>query len=186
MSYLAKYATQAEVFEQRVAWLYLDTVGKVTVGVGNMLPEVSAALNLPFRSQSSGDLAGAPAVMADFARVQAMRPGMTAKAYWEYEALVLSDEDITTLLMRRLTEFDRALRTDFAGYDGYPDAAKMGLLDMIYNLGEGKLVHTYPNFDAAVRSRDWVRAAADCHRNGPNATRNEWTKQQFLEAAHAV
>lgn len=185
MAYLDSYAAKCKEFEESIAWMYLDTAGKVTVAVGNMLPDLNAALNLPLRSQSSGDLAGAPAVMADFARVQAMRPGMTARAYWEYDALILNDEDIETLLMRRLTAFDQELRKDFVGYDSFPDAAKMGLLDMIYNLGEGKLVDTYPNFDAAVRSRDWVRAVADCHRIGPNDARNEWTRQQFLAAEAA-
>jgi GH24 family phage-related lysozyme (muramidase) len=182
MSYLEEYAAQCKVFEGCVGWMYLDTVGKVTVGVGNMLPDVTAALMLPLRSQSSGDLAGAPAVIRDYARVQGLREGMAARAYWEYEALVLAPEDIEELLMRRLDEFDETLRRDFGGYDGYPDAVKMALLDMIYNLGEGKLMRTYPGFDAAVRAKDWPQAAAECHRNGPSDARNEWTKQQFLAA----
>jgi GH24 family phage-related lysozyme (muramidase) len=35
-------------FEGCVPWMYRDTVGKVTVGVGLMLPDVRAAQALPF------------------------------------------------------------------------------------------------------------------------------------------
>ena len=40
-------------FEGCVPWMYRDTVGKVTVGVGLMLPDINAAQALPFLAGAS-------------------------------------------------------------------------------------------------------------------------------------
>jgi GH24 family phage-related lysozyme (muramidase) len=37
-----------ERFEGSIPWMYNDTAGKVTVGVGLMLPDAVAAAHLPF------------------------------------------------------------------------------------------------------------------------------------------
>ena len=37
-----------------ISHMYLDTVGKVTVGVGNMLPTAEAAVELPFIDRDTG------------------------------------------------------------------------------------------------------------------------------------
>jgi hypothetical protein len=71
-TYFAESLAQLKLFEACVPWMYLDSVGKVTVGVGLMLPNAYAASALPFT------LVGAPAtpaqIAADFARVAALAP----------------------------------------------------------------------------------------------------------------
>ena len=62
----------------------------------------------------------------------------------------------------------------------------MGLLDMVYNLGPGKLFAEYPRLLRAVEAGDWKAAAAASHRRGPGEARNAWTQQQFLSAATAI
>lgn len=186
MSYLDDALANAKRFESSVAWMYLDSVGLVTIGVGNMLPSVAAALRLPLRVQSSGDLAGADAIAKDFARVAAMAPDKLPRFYYEYEALILEQVDIDVLLLARVRDFESQLRTLYPRYDTFPDAAKLGLIDMIYNLGAGKLQTGYPHFDASVRAGDFGVAAQQCDRNAAQAAfaaRNLWTRQQFLAAA---
>jgi GH24 family phage-related lysozyme (muramidase) len=185
MTYIDQSIAQLKTFEGSVAWMYRDTVGLITVGVGNMLPDVHAALKLPFRVQSSGDLAGDMAVCQDFARVQQLAPGKLPKFYYEYEALILAEADIDALLASRLQGFEAQLRQQFPKYDAYPDPAKLALLDMAYNLGEGKLKATYPHLDQAVFGEDWDAAAGFCGRNVHNPAfdaRNDWTRDQFLAA----
>jgi GH24 family phage-related lysozyme (muramidase) len=184
-----KYAPQCRVFEDTVPHFYLDPRGLVTIGVGNMVPDAAAALRLPLRVQSSGDLAGESAVRADFVRVAAMAPGKVPAFYAEYESLVLSDADINALLMSRLVDFYTRLNTDFAGFATFPQSAQVGLLDMIYNAGDGTLMKRYPKFDAAVRAGDWISAAHECKRD-PTVkafdARNKWTVLQFVGASKVV
>ncbi|WP_213805919.1 hypothetical protein [Granulicella sp. dw_53] len=179
-TYLEQSLTKLKHFEGSVPWMYRDTVGKVTVGVGLMLPNVEAALALPFTL--SGRAATAAEIRADFARVTAMVEGKTAAYYRIPESPQLGEETIDTKLLNVLRQFETRLQTALHGYDQFPDAVKLALLDMAYNLGPAALLSGYPHLIAAVEQGNWVRAAAECTRQGPSAERNTWTRGQFLAA----
>ncbi len=161
--------------------MYLDTAGKVTVGVGLMLSTQEAAQSLPFLKGAQP--ATAAEITRDFARVSAMKPGELAKLYREADGLQLSDEAINDRLRRVLLGFEGYLRSHLSGYDALPDAAKIALLDMSYNLGPGKLFAEYKHLIDAISRSDWKAAAIASLRHGPSAARNKWTRQQFLDAA---
>lgn len=161
-------------------WMYRDTVGNITVGVGLMLPNPEAAVALPF-------LAGArPAtpheIAAEFARVDAMPTGRPAAFYKIPSSLELAQQTIDARLSAILQQFEATLRARIPHYDALPDTVKMALLDMIYNLGPAGLFKDFPHLIAAVQSGSWAQAAARCLRRGPSAARNAWTREQFLSA----
>ena len=123
------------------------------------------------------------AIQADYSRVLAMPPAKSAGSYRSSTSPILPHAAIDTLLMSHLTFFDGQLSQRFANYGSFPDTAKLGLLDMIYNLGVTGLFRGFPTFMGNVQNQNWPGAAAQCHRNGPSAARNDWTRQQFLAAA---
>ncbi|HTS51734.1 MAG TPA: hypothetical protein VMH26_00525, partial [Burkholderiales bacterium] len=90
---------------------------------------------------------------------------------------------IDALLMHHLTFFDGQLSQHLPDYASFPDPVKLGLLDMVFNLGVTGLLHGYPIFLSHVRKHDWANAAIHCHRNGPSHSRDDWTREQFLAAA---
>jgi GH24 family phage-related lysozyme (muramidase) len=182
MSYLQDSLTHLEIFEGIVPWMYLDTRGLVTVGVGEMLPNAAQAETLAF-VDSDGQPSTPEAIAADYGRVMSLIPSKVAAFYRSPTSPILPHGAIDTLLMNHLAFFDTQLNTRFPAYPSFPDAAKLGLLDMIYNLGVTGLFRNFPKFMQCVQNQDWVGAAAQCHRNGPSLTRNEWTRQQFLAAA---
>ena len=183
-SYLDEAIAKLRQFEGAVPWMYLDTVGKVTVGVGQMLATESAASTLPFRvGEREATLAE---IASEFARVSAMVRGKAAKFYRSKSGLMLSDAAIDQRLQGMLYGFEGYLRKHVAGYDALPDAAKLGLLDMVYNLGPGRLFAEYPRLIAAIERGDWKAAAAASARRGPGPARNDWTRSQFLDAARAT
>ena len=171
-------------FEGSVPWMYLDTVGKVTVGVGLMLVNEAAASALPFAV--SGRPATLDEINREFSRVSAMKRGQIAKSYFSKAGLALPEETIEAKLRDALEGFEGYLRSHVHGYDALPDAAKLALLDMVYNLGPGRLFAEYPRLIAAIVRGDWKTAAAASLRRGPSAARNLWTKEQFLAAAAVV
>jgi hypothetical protein len=102
------------------------------------------------------------------------------------------------LVAERLThEFFPALETMFPGIEGFPRPARAALVDLIYNLGAGGFSPKHwPSLVAACNAvpANWANqlpdgtcdpasAAAQCHRDGGSQRRNEWTSQQFLDAA---
>ena len=160
--------------------MYRDTVGKVTVGVGLMLPDAKAAQALPFvigaRPATPEEIA------AEFARVDAMAMGRASVFYKTPASLVLTQQTIDAKLSSILAGFEADLRTQFPHYDSLPDDVKMALLDMIYNLGPAGLFKGFPHLVAAVETGAWAQAAEHCTRRGPGPARNDWTRQQFLSA----
>ena len=182
MSYLERSAAQLTIFEGSIPWMYRDTRGLATVGVGQMLPSAASAQALDF-ADSAGAPATPAAILADFHRIQAMAPAMNANAYRTASSPLLPDDAISSLLLQRVTEFDGQLAARFGSYGNFPDAAKLGLLDMIYNLGAHGLFSGFPTFMTFVDRTDWANAALQSHRVGPSAERNAWTVAQFQAAA---
>jgi len=185
MSYLDDSLAHLEVFEGTVPWMYLDTRGFVTVGVGELLANAAKAETLAFVNPD-GQPSTQDAIVDEFNRVSGLVPAKVAAFYRSPASPVLPHALIDTLLMNHLNFFDGQLAGRLSNYASFPDPAKLALLDMIYNLGQVGLFQHFPHFMAAVGKQDWLGAAANCHRVGPSQARNDWTQQQFLAAAAAA
>ena len=158
--------------------MYRDTVGKVTVGVGLMLPDAKAACALPFCMDEN---AATPAqIAAEFDRVAALPMGRPALFYRGKQIPELAQTEIDGLLRGTLTGFEEELRANLPAYDTFPDGVKLALLDMAYNLGPAGLLHGFPRLMRAIQAENWAEAAAACFRRGPSAARNTWTRKMFL------
>jgi GH24 family phage-related lysozyme (muramidase) len=179
--YFDQSLAQLKSFEGCVPWMYRDSVGKVTVGVGLMLPDAAAACGLPFQA-AGGAAATAAQIEAEFARVEALALGKLPSFYRAAGSLELPEAVIDEKLSAVLTSFETTLRAKLTGYDALPDGVKMALLDMAYNLGPAGLLDGYPKMIHAVETGAWAQAAAECVRGGINAARNAWTRQQMMSA----
>ncbi len=179
-TYLEQSLAKLKEFEGCIPWMYRDTVGKVTVGVGLMLPDAKAAEALPF---VVGTRPATPQeIAAEFSRVDTMPLGRASAFYKSPTTVELPQQTIDAKLTSVLEGFETDLRTHLPHYDTLPDGVKMALLDMIYNLGPAGLFKDFPHLIAAVDAGEWAQAAECCMRRGPSAARNTWTRQQFLSA----
>ncbi len=179
-TYIEQSLAKLKDFEGCVPWMYRDTVGKVTVGVGLMLPDSAAAEGLPF--VAGGRAATQEEISAEFGRVTGLAEGRAASFYRRGGSPELAAETIDARLLEMLVGFEGHLKTRMVGYDRFPDGVKMALLDMAYNLGPAGLFAGYPRLVEAVEKGAWTEAAAECTRHGPSAARNIWTREQFLAA----
>jgi GH24 family phage-related lysozyme (muramidase) len=185
MPYLQDAVATLEIFEGIVPWMYLDTTGFVTVGVGELLANPASALALAF-VDANNQPSTPDAIQAEYSRVSSLPPGRYPAAFYRSPASpTLPHPAIDALLLHQLTYFDTQLSQRFRNYLIFPDPAKLGLLDMVYNLGVTGLFRGFPTFLSHVQDQNWAGAAAECHRNGPSLQRNDWTRQQFLAAASA-
>jgi GH24 family phage-related lysozyme (muramidase) len=179
-TYLEQSLAKLKEFEGCVPWMYRDTVGKVTVGVGLMLPDAKAAEALPF---VIGTRAATPEeIAAEYARVDSLPMGRASALYKTPTSLVLTQQTMDAKLTAVLAGFEADLRAQFPHYDELPDGIKMALLDMIYNLGPAGLFKGFPHLVAAIQTGAWTQAAQHCMRRGPGEARNAWTREQFLSA----
>lgn len=176
------FKREIQISEGVISHMYLDTVGAVTVGVGNMLPNVAAAQQLRFVHRTTQAPASADEIAADFDAVRKQPKGMLASRYLPHTKLELPAAAIDALLDVRLENFKRELRSKFAGFDDLPITAQFAVLDMAFNLGSHGVVSKFPKFTKAVQSKDWLTAAKESHRAQVGASRNAQVKR-WLEAA---
>ena len=172
--------------EGSIAHMYLDTAGKVTVAVGQMLATAAAAEGLTFNRRDNGNRATAAEIGQDYESVARQTLGRPASFYKQFTKLDMPEDAIDELLDKRIDEFESDLRGDFPEYDSYPDTAKLGLMDMVFNLGHAGLISKFPTFTQAARAQDWRTCAKECRRRGISDARNDMTKQLFEDAATAA
>lgn len=180
-------------FENSYSYVYLDSKGLPTVGVGHLITSAAAASTLPFH-KADGTLATQQEIKDMLAAVEShAQPaeciaGKTSKCYAathfkQYSTLTLEQADIDALTKKHLTDFDSDLHKIYKDFDTYPAAVKKALYDMIYNLGAKGLKNKFPTFTKAIKARDWQKAADESHRKGISDTRNDYVKALLKQAA---
>lgn len=94
----------------------------------------------------------------------------------ELDAAMLLDEDVGFAL-------DDARRL-FPAFGTYPHGAKLGILDILFNVGRSRFERQFRRFPEAVRSRDWRTAARESHRltEQVGEARNRIVRDWFLDA----
>jgi len=188
------YLPKLKEFEGNVGYMYLDTGGNVTVGVGEMLANAAVAQKFAFVRR--GDATAKPPVLpgpatpdeikADFDNVSRQTAGKLAAYYKQFTKLDLPQSVIDSTVNAEITQFTLSLTARFPGFPLYPAEACAALFDMAYNLGLGKLTSLFPTFCKAVQGKDWAAAAKECERGGIPDDRNDWTRAQFEKAAAAA
>lgn len=192
----AKYrATQMiAAHESFVPHMYLDSISKVTVGYGTMMPTAAATagINLiniaakPQRPATEKEKAD------EWQVLQNLSPAGTAinfvaGHYRQYTSLTMTLEEGRRLLADRLNGFISMLRRNCPGFDDFPEDAQVAMMDMAYNLGNR--IHTrFPSFTRAVNKLggpDWATAARESRRPQLSRARNTEIHDLFMAAHRA-
>ncbi|WP_431968647.1 hypothetical protein [Nocardia sp. bgisy134] len=197
--------------EGRVPWMYLDSEGFVSTGVGNKLDDTArvraaptpaertasliAARRLPWRRPDGSAATGAEVNAAWDAvknRMDLVAGGN--RAFADVSLLRLTDEDIDRTVYGRLDELETLLRgrmvrhgsgavvMPFAAFDSWPADAQLGMLSMCWAMGPR---FSFPAFQDAAFARDWLRCAAACRVNpeiGTVIRRNDRDQELFRNA----
>ena len=179
-----------EAYEGRVNHFYLDSVGKVTVGVGHLIATRSAVAGFDMRVGSGGTVATLTEKHDEYDRVAAQPSGYRAAHYRAVTRLEMSDAEISRLRDHHFFFNDTATTEIYTRRNGYPDdfddlpeLVQMALFDLVFNLGATRLRSVFLNLDRAIRAGDWQRAATEAHRPQVSAARNLYVRQLFLSAS---
>jgi GH24 family phage-related lysozyme (muramidase) len=162
-----------EAHEGRKAWLYPDSKGNPTVGVGHLVATPQAALSLPFVLSESAVAATPAQIVYTWNYVKSRQ--------LPYTQIILLEPAIDALALADLKGFEPIVQRTFPE-QGLPLPVLVGLWDMVFNLGTFR---EFPNFVAAVHARDWPLAADECRRRDVGAGRNRDTGAQFLAGVTA-
>jgi len=177
--YISRYLPICKQWEGCVPWFYLDTRGNVTVWVGFLVESALIAQSLTMYLPGGMTLATAQDKAQAWETVSAMQLGRLPASYEYSGAPIMLPSDGDALLMSKLDTLDAGLTEGIPGFENLPDAWKMALTDMAYNLGLHGLLGGYPKMLRAVQVGNGPLAAAECHRNGINDERNQWCAACF-------
>ena len=175
-------------FEGRVPFMYLDRLGLVTTGMGNLIDPIEQAHLLPWR-RLDGTLATTEEVTACWGLVKGhtelcQRGGM---AYGKLTGnnLRLSEGAIDALIQRKLFANERELKRRFPDFDTWPADAQLGIHSMAWAMGAA---FGFPKFASAVNRRppNFRLAASECHMWNGAPARNAANEALFIAAAVVV
>jgi GH24 family phage-related lysozyme (muramidase) len=149
--------------EGRVNHLYLDVLGLVTTGIGNLVDPVFAALALPWKLPD-GSKAPPDVIRAQWSALKARQD--LAHRSLKYAAAVttirLDDTDVDALVLGKLQEnADFVAAHYFPMFAHYPADAQLGIMSMAWAVGPGFPLK-FPTFKSAVLEGDWDGALAAC------------------------
>ena len=193
--------------ESKTNYMYKDTAdggGKVTVGIGLMLPNAESAIKLPFTVPDGN---GGRRLATDKEKGVAFHSvskinnkkgykassfdpisGKIAKDYG-LKNMSLPDEIIDKLLEKRLENDILSVKRKIKNFDKLPNQAKRALIDLEYNQGPTKFVRSrkingieegWPNLFESLDEMNGSNAAKESKRKGVSEERNNETHNGFL------
>ena len=180
--------------EGEVPYMYLDTKGLVTVGIGNLIDPVASAIALPFQTKSQNKLgapAGRPAtpseIEVEWHHIKHHTKCLAMAKYGHTLCapetnLELSQSSRDKLFWDKSDSNESVLHETFRDYDAWPADAQLGLMALAWGLGPGFPAH-WNKFTAACKARDFATAAAESHISSWNADRNGASQRFFRNAA---
>lgn len=175
--------------EGLIPWLYCDSRGFVTVGVGDKVSPKSV-LTMPFVHMANSNAATSNEKMDAFVRVQNFyKKGLTASAYIAVSDLRLDAEFCRRRLLHRVkNEFVPGVAKRCPQFASFPLQAKLVLVDICYNVGVAGF-GAFGELIAACNECRFVDAANEVHtaKEGEDSKdpatwgkRNTWRQQALL------
>lgn len=163
-------------------WLYCDSRGYVTTGIGNLVATSDVCEAMPWMHLSGEPVGQDEPNRAYHLVLSAFDASKSAQFYAGLTSIRLTEAYVTDLVGRRLHgEFIPGVVRLCPRFESFPLPARRALIDMAYNLGVGGLGR-FRRLIGACSAGDWATAAAECHRATCRESRNLWTSQMFIDA----
>lgn len=171
-------------FEGCLRYMYLDVLGLVTTGRGNLIDPLPMALPLPWK-HGDGTPANQEEITEEWQQIKARSSLDKAGggAYFHLATLLLDQVDVDKLTVKKAMQMDSVLKGRFPEWDIWPASAQLGALSLAWACGPR---FHYPRFEAAAHNQDWVICAEECTINSTNnpgvMPRNAANKRLFRAA----
>jgi peptidoglycan hydrolase-like protein with peptidoglycan-binding domain len=178
-------------------FMYTDSKGYVTSGIGNLIDPIELALPLPWRHGVNGPYASRSEIVNAWNSVKNAWPNVQSYASSTLSDLRLDDEGMKHIVANHLKSDQNHLRTTYPGYVNWPAEAQLALHSIAWAWGPAfHKVWAHPqgqDFVGALNQPkpDFVQAAqimtdASRHEESINSgliPRNAANRQLFANAA---
>lgn len=141
-------------YEGYTPFMYTDSKGYVTTGIGNLIDPVSMALSLPWK-HSNGVPASAQEITDAWNTVKSAYPGTQSVASQSLTDLRLDQQGIATLVHQKMAQNQQVLQGRYPGIAKMPADAQLALHSISWAWGpafSGVWGSNGQQFDAAVNA----------------------------------
>lgn len=163
-----------EPFEGAIPYMYLDVLGLVTVGVGNLIDPVTVATALPFRFKHKPGVA-TPGALATKEQITAEWHKLKSNASLAHKGhcacapitdLELDEAGIDAVIGQRLAQNESYLKRQphFKDFDTWPADGQLALLSMAWAMGPAGVVN-FRHLCESCAKLDFKIAATHCKMN---------------------
>jgi len=180
-------------YEGYIKHLYLDTKGKVTVGVGHMIPNKNAMSGVTMYKVQNDKLSQPASLqekMDEYEKISQMSFGvnLSDRFFKKNTSLTMKDIDVDFLTNQHIDKFYSELKSIYTRDKGYPDNfddlhknVQLALFDMAFNMGTPTLKNNFPKFNTALKASNYKTAAKESHRKDIAEERNDYVKDLLLD-----
>ncbi len=156
---VAPFLALTSRFEGTCGWLYLDVLGLVTTGRGNLVDPFAAAANLPWQRPDGTDatydeIRGAWEIVKS--RRDLCQHG--GAAYAPLTTIRLSAEAVDDLTLGKLRSNDSTLAARFPGWADLPACVQLATHLLAWACGPA---FRFPRLAAAINVSDWGATIAE-------------------------
>ena len=172
---------------------YLDSKGILTIGIGNNVSKRENFMALNLLDSKDGHALSTAEKESLYAQIMSdVQAGtFVEKNYSQYQ---VPTAEIESKFNQQLEQSYRELERKFQNFQTLPIPAQQALLDMQFNMGDAafqarshvvgaRIYSGWPKLFNAINNRDWKAAAAQSHRRDVQPSRNNWTRDLFLQAS---
>ena len=85
------------------------------------------------------------------------------------------------VFIKHIKDSRNSLSKQFSNYNNIPTSSRMGLIDMIYNLGQNTFRMEYKKLSNAVNNEDWIKAGNESKIYNIQNSRNKWNKEMLQQ-----
>ena len=175
-------------FEGEVNHMYLDCKGLVTIGIGNLIDPISAAMTLPLK-RNDKSLATATQISAEWHLIKS-HTELAREGYQAAGRLCLyhlEPADIATLVDNKLKSNEAFMKLHyFKNWDSFSACAQLACSSMAWACGAGWPM-IFKNCSRSVLNLDWAAASLECSIDSQGNVgvipRNKANIALFLKAA---
>ncbi len=170
-------------------WMYLDVLGLVTTGFGNLINTPASACALPWR-HADGSFASRDEIIAEWATVRTHKEMAPhgGGAFAKVTKLRLDAYGVDSLVRNTIARNDEAMKRRYPDWESWPAAAQMACMSLAWACGSA---YAFPDMDRALANRDFETASREIemtpeHNPGNNLKARNLANETLMRNAQRV
>ena len=172
-----------EESENLIEYIYLDSKGYITTGIGSKIDDKETFLNINFmigdRLATYQEKLDAYNKFNDMSKKEIYKKNYKAQYYRKFSNLRINARDAEELLYKHTLNDLKKLREGIENFDKLPLPLQEVLMDIRYNTGNVSKLN-WPKLREGIRTKNLSLIADNVNRKDVSAERNKWARDKIL------